>query len=526
MASDVARERQPPEGEPTRVSGRAASRGRQPSDDLAAPGFRWQALFRRTSDALFLLNHQRRFLFVNPAWEGLTGLTASVMRGLACIRRLPTAGDSWDIVVRSLCCPPPEVLGGKAIRVRRPVPGSEAARRRWDIEFLPFFREPEASGDADGSSKTSTKTSTVSAAVSDYAERGPRLLGILGKITPVLLEPAVGSLPLPAALIDLRERQVQWHDPERLPTEQPATRQLVEQIRLASRVRVPVHILGEAGAGKEWTARAIHYTGADQERAFMSLNCQGLPPRTLAALLFSDDGPFGLADMLPENQGRTTRTSIGTVYLRELVALPLDLQARLVQLLVQSDYIGPRIMAGSSISPVEAVRQGRLLDELRCALGIVVIEVPPLRNRLDDLPWLVERFLERAGAAHATLAPEVWSVLRSHSWPGNLRELSAVLTSALAHAAGKPVRGSDLPAYLTIGPARPAGPDRVVILDQVLESVERRLILLALRKAKGNKSRAAELLSIWRPRLLRRMEALGIGESEHKENGEQGASAP
>jgi DNA-binding NtrC family response regulator len=136
----------------------------------------------------------------------------------------------------------------------------------------------------------------------------------------------------------------------------------------------------------------------------------------------------------------------------------------------------------------------------------------------------VEQFLERASAAAdrpvAALTADAWELLRTYGWPGNLRELYAVLLSACLRASGSQIDASDLPAYLrlavrldrTVKP--PAAAERSLPLDQLLEQAERRLILLALQRAKGNKSRAAELLSIWRPRLLRRMEALGIADSE------------
>ena len=138
------------------------------------------------------------------------------MRRLACIRRAAVVGDPWDVVVRSLCCPPPEVFEGKPGRVRRSLPGKDATPRRWDIEFFPLKGEDT-------------------------------LLCILGKITPVVLEEAVAQAPLPAGVVNLREQLVQWHSIAQLPTDLPGMRRLAEQIRLAGQTQVPVLILGEAG---------------------------------------------------------------------------------------------------------------------------------------------------------------------------------------------------------------------------------------------------------------------------------------
>jgi DNA-binding NtrC family response regulator len=180
------------------------------------------------------------------------------------------------------------------------------------------------------------------------------------------------------------------------------------------------------------------------------------------------------------------------------------------------------VIAGCSTDPAAEVRAGRLLEELRCALSTLVIDVPPLRQRLADLPRLVERLLEQILAADERrlqgLTPAAWDCLRAYPWPGNLRELRAALVGARAHAAGERIDVADLPAYLRLGASlgQTPGPaaERPLPLAQVLEQVERRLIQLALERARGNKSRAAELLSVWRPRLLRRMQALGLSSED------------
>jgi DNA-binding NtrC family response regulator len=163
-----------------------------------------------------------------------------------------------------------------------------------------------------------------------------------------------------------------------------------------------------------------------------------------------------------------------------------------------------------------------LLEELHCALGTLVIALPPLRERAADLPRLVERFLERANAEDERrvirLTSDAWDVLRSHRWPGNLRELYAALQSARGHSQGDSIDASDLPAPLRLAVRLERTPDalpeRPLVLDDLLAEAERRLLVLALRKAQGKKGRAAELLAIWRQRLVRRMEVLGIPDSE------------
>jgi transcriptional regulator with PAS, ATPase and Fis domain len=446
--------------------------------------FRWQTFFQRADDPLFLLNRRQRLLFVNRAWEALTGLTASQALGLICRRTEPASpSHSMEEVLAHVLCPPPEVLSGSAVCARRLLPGREATRRLWDVDFLPL-------------------------------RAGGHALTILGRIHPLPVEEPAPAVPLPERLIALRQRVAARSSLELWPIELPALRRLAEQARLAAEVTAPVLLFGEAGTGKETLARIIHHLGRGRERAFVSLHCGLLPPASLAHVLFESG--------LTAPQG-----PLASVYLREPACLPRELQARLCALLkARSSESGARILAGSSTDPAEDVRSGRLLEELSHALSTLVLHLPPLRERKADLPWLVECVLDRGnsegGRAIVGVSADALEVINAHSWPGNLRELCAVLDSARDHAEGDRITLSDLPAYLRTSvrleqtPGRPA--ERSLSLDQILEQVERRLIERALRRCDGNRARAAALLGIWRPRLLRRLEALGLaGEAGSEE---------
>jgi transcriptional regulator with PAS, ATPase and Fis domain len=440
--------------------------------------FRWPTFFQHAREPVFLLGRHRRLRFVNRAWEQLTGLNAAQARGLACRRRKAAAGDSWEEVLAHALCPPPEVLEGAPSRARRLVPGGEGGPRWWDVEFFPL-----------------------------HDDQG--LLGVLGKIIPLTVGPSA-SAPLPEELVALREQVAGRYRLEEFTAEVPALRRVAEQARLAGRSRVPVLIVGEDGTGKRWLARTIHTQDASaRERTFVALDCERLPAPALDGLLFGD-------------AGLTRRPHVGTLYFREPARLPRDLQLRLSAWVAEAAADGPRVVAGCRAHPADEVRSGRLLDELHAALGTLLIELPPLRDRLASLPWLVERMQERVAAANAVegppralgLTPEAWEILRAWSWPGNLRELYAALAGAGARARGERVTAADLPAYLSLGRAAVPAAERPLPLAQLLQEAERRLILLALRRARGNKTRAAEILSLWRARLLRRMGALGIAEEE------------
>ena len=276
-------------------------------------------------------------------------------------------------------------------------------------------------------------------------------------------------------------------------------------------------LIGETGTGKEWLARTIHQHGLNRERYFSMLDCASLDAPILGEMLFGDCGLLAAP-------------SIGTLFLRDIYKLARELQDRLNDWLETSGVAQPRLVASCCSDTKEAVRSGRLLEALHCTLATLVISVPPLRERLADLPALAARFLERsqteAGRKPALISPAVHDVLRAYSWPGNLRELSAVLQRAQERAKRERLDVQDLPlsVRLAAGLERvPPSPQRPLSLDTILEQVERRLIALALRRAGGNKSRAAEYLSIWRARLLRRMETLGLNRPETTQPADGGA---
>jgi transcriptional regulator with PAS, ATPase and Fis domain len=480
------RRREPPPGE-----------GRPPR--RLAHNFRWRAFFEHCADAVFLLDRRRRLLFVNRAWEALTGVSAERAAALVCRRPRPTsANDPPEQVLAHALTPPREVRRGHGASTRRSLPGPGPAPRWGEVEFLPLWAGGEQGG-----------------------------FLILGRIRPCASGPdEAGAAPLPERLADvpvplperllrLRERRAHRYGLELWSSPLPAMRRVAEQVRLAAPLAVPVLLVGEPGTGKQTLARTIHSLGPRRGGAFAALDCAGLPPAAVAAVLFGERG--------------AAREGVATIYLREPGRLPRDLQLRLCELIARSgDPEGgaPRILAGSAAALAPEVKAGRLLEEMACLLGTLVIDVPPLRERLDDLPALVERLLARigeaAGEAHARgLSADSWEVVRGYPWPGNVGELYAILRAAAARAEDRQITAADLPAVLRQAQRRalepPAPAERPLPLEQLLEQAERRLIELALRRTGGHKARAARLLSIPRPRLFRRMKVLGIADASEKE---------
>jgi DNA-binding NtrC family response regulator len=383
------------------------------------------------------------------------------------------------------------VLRGASGHVRRVLPGPVS--RRWEVEFLPLLQEGEQGG---------------------YL--------ILGRIRPVPAVEPLREQPLSEKLINLRQHRIERFGLEAWASSQPAMRRLLTQVGLASQVTTPVLLVGEPGTGKQTLARTIHYLSPRRDGACAVFDCRHLPPAAIAALLFGQDRRIG------GESGPTGREGLAAVYLREPGHLPRDVQMLLCERIARGNdpgstsANGPRIFAGSTLPLLQAVRSGRLLDELACALSVLVLEVLPLRERWSDLPVLVERLLERACTGRevrvTSLSADAWDVIRGYSWPGNLRELYNVLYAACARAAGDQLRAADLPTELRRAVQReqtsPRPVDRALPLEQLLEEAERRLIQLALQRARGRKARAARLLGIPRPRLWRRMIKLGIVDPE------------
>ncbi|MBI3409490.1 MAG: sigma 54-interacting transcriptional regulator [Planctomycetes bacterium] len=442
----------------------------EPRPEEAA--FRWQSLFQQSSEPLFLLNRRRRVLFVNRAWETLTGLKLADVKGQVCRRRPRGILTERHETILAAMVPPTEVYQGRISQSRRHPPGEDSA---WRICFIPLRGESEP-------------------------------LGILGKIEIIPEMTRQARQPIPEKILQLRERAAARFGPDQWIGDDPAMQRLRAQIALAAKSRVPVLLAGPKGAGKKWIARAIHEQISARQHFFACLDCAHLPSGIVADLLFRAE--------------LTARANVATVYLKDADRLAREHQAQLAQWLVTEEGVErlPRLLVGICAEPGQDVAPGRLLHELFCGASALVLTVPALRDRLTELPLWVERFLPTAAAVSEKtpkgLTPDAMNHLASHSWPGNLAELHQVLVGACTRAKGDKIESGDLPFYLR---GEPVHVEKLTPLDITLEEVEKRLMTVALRMADNNKTRAAELLSIWRPRLLRRMEALGIADKEPRE---------
>ena len=301
----------------------------------------------------------------------------------------------------------------------------------------------------------------------------------------------------------------------------PAMRGLFELMSRVLHREATVLILGESGTGKELVARALHYAGPRAGGNFVAVNCAAIPATLLESELFGHvKGAFTGAEAARE--GRFVLASGGTLFLDEIGDMPLELQAKLLRVL-QERVVEPvgssrpvpvdvRIITATHRNLEAMIAAGEFRQDLFYRLNVVPLPIPPLRDRLEDLPLLVKHFLARLGAPEIALEPEVFDKLRRHDWPGNVRELENTIERALA-LRERPDRLTPHDIMLPDRSAAAAGgPGRLEIPEEgiVLDDVEKQLIQSALRKTGENQTRAAQLLGITRQKLIYRMHKYGL----------------
>jgi transcriptional regulator with PAS, ATPase and Fis domain len=300
----------------------------------------------------------------------------------------------------------------------------------------------------------------------------------------------------------------------------------VEDARKVAATNTTVLLTGESGTGKEVLARAIHQASARAGGPFVAVNCAALPETLLESELFGHErGAFTGADRL--RRGRFEQAAGGTLFLDEMGELAPAAQAKLLRVLQERKYerVGGtttleadvRLLAATNRDPERAVAEGRLREDLYYRLAVFRVHLPALRERGEDVLLLAEYFLRtlggRMGKLAATLSGEARGLLLAHSWPGNIRELQNAVERALIVAKGELISAEHLgiPRPRTApSPAAPAPETEAGARLATLAEQEKHMIAEALRRAKGNKSRAAAELGLSRTQLLRRVRRLGF----------------
>jgi len=295
----------------------------------------------------------------------------------------------------------------------------------------------------------------------------------------------------------------------------PAMRDVFQRVSAAGASRGTVLIVGESGTGKELVARAIHELGKSGTTPFVPVNCSALPRELIESELFGyKRGAFSGATT--EYQGLFRAAEGGALFLDEVTEMSPDTQAKLLRTL-QERTIRPvgsvsevpvkvRIIASTNRDPHEAVRQGRLREDLYYRLNVNTLFLPPLREHREDLPLLVEYFLtyfsERLGVHHRRIDPSALVALEQYDWPGNVRELMNMIESAYTFSRSDLITLADLPATLSFREKIPRTDTSQPLAPSLsFAEAERGLIVRALASTSGNKLQAAKLLGISRKKL-------------------------
>ncbi|MET0153942.1 MAG: sigma-54 dependent transcriptional regulator [Candidatus Binatia bacterium] len=284
---------------------------------------------------------------------------------------------------------------------------------------------------------------------------------------------------------------------------------ILEMVRQVAPTRSSVLITGETGTGKELIARAIHHLSPRRDKLFVPLNCTAIPSELLESELFGHArGAFSGAHA--DRTGKFQAADEGTLFLDEVGDMDVRLQAKLLRVL-QEGVIEPlgtnrripidvRVISSTNRDLEKALRQGEFREDLYFRLNVIQLQLPPLRERRDDIAPLAEMFLadfaRDLGKPHLQLSPEAPTVLQSYAWPGNVRELRNLMERAAVLSKGEVVGSSMLGSFLlAASESRQSDSDRLN-LERGLLHVERRLILDALAVADGDKGGAAKLLGI------------------------------
>jgi two-component system NtrC family response regulator len=288
-------------------------------------------------------------------------------------------------------------------------------------------------------------------------------------------------------------------------------------IRKVAPTNAPVLILGESGTGKELVARALHRRSAQSRGPFVAINCNTIPENLLESELFGHEkGVFTGAHA--QRKGHIETAAGGTLFLDEIGELPPPVQVKLLRFLQEKSFqrVGgrqeiqsdARVLAATNRNLQESVACGKFREDLYFRLAVVVVKVPALRDRGDDILLVAKAFLHNFGIEHVkpglTFAPDALRALSLNRWPGNVRELQNRVRRAVIMADGKRVTGSDLELTDTLSALPPQ------TLKEAREGVEREMVQDALRRHRGKITAAALELGVSRPTLYELMEKLGI----------------
>jgi DNA-binding NtrC family response regulator len=339
-----------------------------------------------------------------------------------------------------------------------------------------------------------------------------------------LIRRALDKRALDREVVYLRGELQRERDCDELVGQHPLMQQLYQLIAAVARNPLTVLIVGESGTGKELVARAIHRQGARREGPFVPVNVAAISEPLIESDLFGHErGAFTGATA--RKLGKFELAHGGTLFLDEIATLRVDLQAKILRVLQEREIervggtrripVDVRVIAATNADVRKAVQAGTFREDLYYRLNVVQIAVPPLRERREDVPLLVDHFVRRSNRLlHKRVtgfAPAALEVLRTYPWPGNVRELQNVVERAVALAEGPVIELRDLPLDLMLPDERSLAEDaRGLPLREARERFERQVVLRVLERVRWNQTEAARLLSLHRNSLKAKLAAWGV----------------
>ncbi|MDZ7331381.1 MAG: sigma-54 dependent transcriptional regulator [candidate division KSB1 bacterium] len=318
--------------------------------------------------------------------------------------------------------------------------------------------------------------------------------------------------------LDLKSKLRDKYSLRNIVGQSEAMQQVYRMVEKVAPRDATVLIRGESGTGKELIAQAIHQLSPRAERAFIAVNCAALPETLLESELFGHEkGAFTGAEK--QKRGRFELAAGGTIFLDEIGDISPATQAKLLRVLQNKEInrlggeetisVDVRTIAATNRNLEELIKQGQFREDLYYRLNVFPIVLPPLRDRREDIPDLVMHFLKKYNQPADKILPSTMKALMNYHWPGNIRELENIIERMIILAGDDPISPELLPpqikGYLDVQDSPLIHiPDTGLSID----AVEKQLIQQALKKASGNKSKAAKLLGITRRRLYSMMERL------------------
>jgi DNA-binding NtrC family response regulator len=445
-------------------------------------------LLERAPQALYVVDEERRLTLMSHSCESLLGITAEELMGRECryhsaTPELESPTEQPHVELLGRLCPPPQAFCGEACQ------GTILAVREAS-EPQPLWARFEPLGTAEDPAGVLVWLSAAVVGTAQPSSRSQRLHEQLQQLS-----------------LELRWR----YRPESLVGTSAVARRMRTQVQLALESDVPVSVYGPRGSGTLHIAQTLHYGRAGSEaRVLHRLECGLLDVELIEATL----------ETLVTRAGAPRGEPRATLILADVEQLPREVQRHLGKLL-STDRIGARVIATARERLADLAARGELDSTL--AIGMSALEIPllALSQRREDLPLLVQAFLERLNSLQTKqlsgFTPEALERLSGYGWPGNLDELMETLAEIHARVEGPYVTMRDLPRHvqLALDPAvARRGDEEPIVLDQLLADVEREMIERALRRARGNKAKAARWLGLTRPRLYRRMLQLGLEQAD------------